>query len=105
MRLTLKAAGLLDVDAGEIIRPGVISVDDGRIVGIADFIDRDGRRVFPHTEVNPQFQGRGLATILVRAALEATRPTGLRVVPHCWMVAEFIDKNPEFADLLDRSSG
>jgi len=26
-------------------------------------------------------------------------------VPHCWMVAEFIDKNPEFADLLDRSSG
>ncbi|WP_283605078.1 GNAT family N-acetyltransferase [Mycolicibacterium poriferae] len=78
---------------------------DGRIVGIADFIDRDGRRVFPHTEVNPQFQGRGLATILVRAALEATRPTGLRVVPHCWMVAEFIDKNPEFADLLDRSSG
>lgn len=34
MRLTLKAAGLLDVDAGEIIRPGVISVDDGRIVGI-----------------------------------------------------------------------
>ncbi|MEC9322605.1 MAG: amidohydrolase family protein [Actinomycetota bacterium] len=34
MRLTLKAAGLLDVDAGEIIRPGVITVDDGRIVGI-----------------------------------------------------------------------
>ncbi|MCK5756150.1 MAG: amidohydrolase family protein, partial [Mycobacterium sp.] len=34
VRLTLKAAGLLDVDAGEIIRPGVITVDDGRIVGI-----------------------------------------------------------------------
>ena len=25
-----------------------ISVD-GRIVGVADFIDRDGRRLFPHT--------------------------------------------------------
>ncbi|MCK5753083.1 MAG: amidohydrolase family protein, partial [Mycobacterium sp.] len=32
--MTVKAAGLLDVDAGEIIRPGVITVADGRIVGI-----------------------------------------------------------------------
>ncbi len=76
-----------------------ISVD-GRRVGIADFIDRDGRRIFPHTEVDPRFQGRGLATILVRHALEATRAEGLRVVPQCWMVAEFIDKNPEFTDLI-----
>ncbi|MCH9668621.1 MAG: N-acetyltransferase [Actinomycetia bacterium] len=79
-----------------------ISVD-GQRVGFADFIDRDGRRIFPHTEVAPAFQGRGLATILVRQALEATRSTGLKIVPQCWMVAEFIDKNPEFADLLDGS--
>ncbi|AFM14889.1 putative acetyltransferase [Mycolicibacterium chubuense NBB4] len=76
---------------------------DGRTVGYADFTDRDGRRIFPHTVVEPAFQGRGLATILVREALEATRTTGLRVVPQCWMVAEFIEKNPEFADLLATS--
>lgn len=75
---------------------------DGRRVGFADFIDRDGLRIFPHTEVAPAFQGRGLATILVRHALEATRSAGLKVVPQCWMVAEFIDRNPEFADLLGR---
>jgi predicted GNAT family acetyltransferase len=75
---------------------------DGKTVGVADFVDRDGQRIFPHTVVDPAFQGRGLATILVREALEATRETGRRVVPQCWMVAEFIDKNPEFADLLDR---
>ena len=33
-RLTLKAAGLLDVDAGAIIRPGIVAVEDDRIVGI-----------------------------------------------------------------------
>jgi imidazolonepropionase-like amidohydrolase len=32
--LTLKAAGLLDVDAGEIVRPGIVHVDDERIVEI-----------------------------------------------------------------------
>lgn len=74
---------------------------EGRTVGFADFFDRDGTRVFPHTEVNRAFQGRGLATILVREALEATREAGLKVVPQCWMVAEFIDKNPEFAGLLE----
>jgi predicted GNAT family acetyltransferase len=85
--------------------PGRFSISvNGQRVGIADFVDRDGRRIFPHTEVNRAFQGRGLATILVREALEATRPTGLRVVPQCWMVAEFIEKNPEFADLVGDQS-
>ena len=80
----------------------VIEVD-GRAVGLADFHDRDGRRVFPHTEVQPEFQGRGLATILVAEALRATRAEGLRIVPTCWMVAEYIDKNPEYADITDRA--
>ena len=32
--LTLKAAGLLDVDAGEIVRPGIVRIEDDRIVGV-----------------------------------------------------------------------
>jgi uncharacterized protein len=73
---------------------------DGRTVGFADFADRGGRRVFPHTEVDPSYQGRGLSTILIREALDATRADGLTVVPQCWAVAEFIEKNPEYADLV-----
>jgi len=79
-----------------------ISVD-GQRVGFAEFVDRDGSRTFPHTEVAPAFQGRGLATILVRHALEAARSAGLKIVPQCWMVAEFVEKNPEFADLVDQN--
>ncbi|MDT7764666.1 MAG: hypothetical protein QOC63_4086, partial [Mycobacterium sp.] len=37
--LTLRAAGLLDVDAGEIVRPGIIRVEDDRIVGIGGDVD------------------------------------------------------------------
>lgn len=79
-----------------------ISVD-GRAAGLVDFTDRNGTRTFPHTEVDPAFQGRGLATILVREALNQTRAAGLRIVPQCWMVAEFVQKNPEYADLVDRT--
>ncbi len=41
MPLTLTAAGLLDVDAGEIIRPGIVTVDDGRIVSVGGEIASD----------------------------------------------------------------
>ncbi|GAS88903.1 GNAT family N-acetyltransferase [Mycolicibacterium brisbanense] len=74
---------------------------DGKTVGVADFHDVDGRRVFPHTEVLPQYRGRGLATILVGEALRSTRAAGLRIVPTCWMVAEYIDKHPEYAEFTD----
>lgn len=77
-----------------------IEVDGGQ-VGVADYHDRDGRRIFPHTEVLPRYRGRGLATILIDEALRATRVAGLRIVPTCWMVAEYIDKHPEYADITD----
>jgi imidazolonepropionase-like amidohydrolase len=34
--LTLKAAGLLDIDAGEIVRPGILRIENDRIVGVGD---------------------------------------------------------------------
>ena len=47
-----------------------------RPVGLAEFADRDGQRVFIHTEVADGFEGRGLATILIAEALQATRDAG-----------------------------
>lgn len=77
-----------------------ISVD-GQKAGFTEFLDHDGQRIFPHTEVDDEFEGRGLGTILVRHALEATRAAGLRIVPVCPMVAAFVDKNAEFGDITD----
>lgn len=77
-----------------------ISVD-GKKAGFTEFVDHDNQRIFPHTEIDDEFGGRGLATILVRGALDATRDAGLRVVPVCSMVAGFIDKNPEYKDIAD----
>jgi predicted GNAT family acetyltransferase len=86
------------------VRPGeggyTIAVD-GENVGLAAVADRDEQRVFHHTEVDERFGGRGLASILVQQALEATRADGKRVVATCPMVAAFIKKHPEFADITD----
>ncbi|BBY44960.1 acetyltransferase [Mycolicibacterium celeriflavum] len=77
-----------------------ISVD-GKRVGLAEFADRNGQRVFTHTEVDGEFEGRGLATILIGEALQSTRDAGLRIVPVCKMVASYLDKHEEFADVVD----
>lgn len=73
---------------------------DGRSVGVADYRERDGVRVFTHTEITPRLRGQGLGETLVQAALDDTRASGRTVVPQCWFVAEFIDGHPEYADLL-----
>ncbi|MBB3601004.1 hypothetical protein FHT40_000637 [Mycolicibacterium sp. BK556] len=77
-----------------------ISVDDQQ-VGLIDFVDHDGQRIFLHTEVDDAFGGRGLATILVSEALTATRAAGLRIVAVCEMVAGYLDKHHDFDDIVD----
>ena len=74
---------------------------EGRTVGFASYLDRGGQRVFDHTEVDPKFGGRGLATILVEKALEEARADGKRIVPVCSMVVTVLKKHPEYADITD----
>lgn len=82
-----------------------ITVDgtaDGVVAGFAEYRDRvdgaDTERVFFHTEVADEFGGRGLATTLVREALDDARARGLVIVGVCPLVAAFLEKHPEYAD-------
>jgi uncharacterized protein len=78
-----------------------ISVE-GKPVGLEAFAERDGQRVFYHTEIDDAFGGRGLGTVLIAEALAATRAEGLRIVAVCPMVAAYVKKHPEFDDIVDR---
>jgi uncharacterized protein len=75
---------------------------EGRPVGFTQFADREGQRVFIHTQVDDKYEGRGLATILVGKALASTRDAGLRIVPVCELVKGYIDRHPEFNDVTDQ---
>jgi predicted GNAT family acetyltransferase len=77
-----------------------ISVE-GQQVGFTEYADRDGQRIFPHTEVSNEYEGRGLATILVNEALQTTRDSGLRIVAVCPLVAAFVKKHHEFDNIVD----
>ena len=53
-----------------------------------------------HTEVPAEVGGRGIASALVRAALDAARAEGWKVVPACSYAAVWMQKHPEYRDLL-----
>ena len=74
---------------------------DGQKVGFTEY--RRSRRptgLYPHRG-GRRVRGRGLATILIGEALQATRDAGLRIVAVCPMVAAYVKKHPEFNDVVD----
>lgn len=58
--------------------------------------------VLEHTFVPEEMRGRGVAAVLVRAALREARRQQWNIVPRCSYVARFIERHQEFADLVDR---
>ena len=53
-----------------------------------------------HTEVSPEERRKGLGAALVKAALDYARQNRLHVVPSCPFVRAYIDRHPEYADLV-----
>jgi predicted GNAT family acetyltransferase len=78
---------------------------DGRLAGFAQYRmkagphEEGGLIVFTHTEIDDAFGGRGLGSILVRAALDTARSRGLAVRPDCPFVRAYVARHPD--DYLD----
>ena len=78
--------------------------DGERLLGVAEY-QRDGDQVrFTHTEVDPSAGEKGLGSRLVQAALDDVRSRGGSVVPQCSFVRHWIDKHPDYADLVAAQS-
>ncbi len=83
-------SGLYEAIAGDITVAGLTynAVGDNRLVLLA-------------TSVFPEFRHRGIATELTRLVLDDVRAQGKTVTIMCPVVRAFIDRNPEYADLID----
>ncbi len=60
----------------------------------------DGVLYVMHTEVPPALNGKGIGSTLVRGVLDIARAEGLKVKPLCPFVRGYIEKHPEYQDLL-----
>jgi predicted GNAT family acetyltransferase len=74
---------------------------DGVLAGFADYKLKDKVIIFPHTEIDPKFGGKGLGTTLIEFALNEVAKEKLSVEPLCPFVSKFIGKHPELLYLVE----
>ena len=76
---------------------------DGAIAAVADYRINGSAISFNHTYTAPHLRGRGYAAEVVEFAVDDVEKTSDRhIVPMCWYVGEWFDKNPDRAGLLTR---
>lgn len=75
---------------------------NGQLVGFIDYRLLDHVIELPHTEVDPAHSGKGYGQQLVQFALRDAQHEGYQVIPSCPFVARYIQRHPEFAELVAR---
>ncbi len=71
---------------------------DGELVGFAQYKRHDGMITFFHTVV--EREGEGIAGALARASLDAARAAEMKVHPVDPYYAGWIERHPEYKDLV-----
>lgn len=94
-----KAASQIEVKNNEAAQRFEV-VLDGQ-VAFAQYQLDGSTIIFTHTEVPEAFEGKGVASTLVRTALETARNQKLAVIPLCPFVASYIRRHQaEYLDLV-----
>lgn len=73
---------------------------DDELAGFVTYRERPGLIAFVHTETDNRLEGQGLASQLIASALDDVRERGLEVMPFCPFANSYIQRHPEYADLV-----
>ena len=74
---------------------------DGERVGFAEYRLDGSRLTLTHTEVDPEYEGRGIGGQIAEAALDDIAARGLELIPRCPFIAAFVRRYPDrYLDLV-----
>ena len=76
------------------------AIVDGEVAGYVFYQQREDALVLIHTEVAEEFEGKGVGSRLAAGTLDEIRTRGLRIVPVCPFIKSYIERHPEYADLV-----
>lgn len=63
------------------------------LAGFAEYELRPGEILFTHTEIDPAFQSKGLASVLAAGALADAAASGETIVPYCPYIARYLKRH------------
>jgi len=77
------------------------ALSDGHVAGYVEYNMLSHSIMLTHTEVRPEYEGKGVGGFLAREALGAARAMGKRIIPACPFIASWLRKHREFLDLVE----
>jgi len=75
-------------------------LDVGNEIAFANYRLTPQAVIITHTETPRSLRGRGIASELVKGALEMIRTDGQKVIAGCGFVVDYLSKHPEYRDLV-----
>jgi predicted GNAT family acetyltransferase len=79
---------------------GRFELDVGSEIAFANYRLTTSAVIITHTETPRALRGRGIASELVKGALDLIRRDGRKVIAGCGFVVDYLERHPEDADLI-----
>ena len=77
------------------------ALEDGKQAGMMTYTwAGDSKFIIDHTEVNEEFNGKGVGKKLVMAAVDYARTNNIKIIPLCPFAKSVFDKVAEIRDVL-----
>jgi predicted GNAT family acetyltransferase len=77
------------------------AIEDGKEAGKMTYTwAGDSKFIIDHTEVSPDFNGKGVGKKLVMAAVDYARANNVKIIPLCPFAKSVFDKVEEIRDVL-----
>lgn len=74
---------------------------DGKVVAFAEYKSRPDKITFTHTQVDPDYEGKGIGSRLAKTALDDAVSRGLRITLYCPFITAYVDRHREYAKHID----
>lgn len=76
------------------------AMEDGSKAGEMTYSRRGLALVIEHTEVDPDFQGKGVGKQLVKEAVTYSRENNIKIDPECSYAKKVLTRGEEYKDVL-----
>lgn len=92
----------IDLDNLEIVNNADakrFEIQLGDKVAMVEYMRSGNNIIYTHTEVPPEFEGKGIAGKLAHHVMEYAKNEGLKVQPLCPFINSYVKRHPEYQDI------